>query len=222
MRLAAIGQISGSIAHELRNPLGSVRNAVYYLQHGLANQAKATEFLEIIDQQTSRADQIITNLLEMTRSKEVLTTLVDLQELVSETLAQLPDTGVIPCTFSIDPDPFLFHADREQFRQVVTNLINNAVQATGGKGELVITASRHETGSVLVFRDTGPGIPTAIRGTLFEPLVSTKTTGTGLGLAICRQIIERHGGTIEAVYDESLGASLRISLPHGQHRTTGW
>jgi len=115
-RLATIGQVSGSIAHELRNPLGSVRNAAYYLRkHGVENEARTTKFLEIIDGQTTRAEHIIANLLDMTRAKEPVTSEVDLRELVEDTQAHLEGFDEIRCTIQTDPDPFLFRADPELF-----------------------------------------------------------------------------------------------------------
>lgn len=218
-RLAAIGQVSGSIAHDLRNPLGAVRNAAYYLRkHALKDQPKTTQFLEIIDRQLARAEDIIGNLLVMTRTKEPLTSEVDLRSIVEDTLEHLEGMAKVRLTIATDPDPFLFHADAEQFRQVAVNLALNAVQAMNGDGELLVEAYRDESANIIVFRDTGPGIAADVRETLFEPLVTTKAAGTGLGLSICRQIVEQHGGTIETVEDDKAGAAFRVSLPRRRNR----
>lgn len=216
-RLATIGQVSGSIAHELRNPLGSVRNAAYYLRkHGVKNEARTTKLLEIIDGQTTRAERIIANLLEMTRAKEPLTREVDLRDLLEDTLEHLEGFDEIRCTIKADPEPFLFHVDLEHFRLVAANLMTNAAQAMNGNGELYVEASRGDDADIIVFRDNGPGIASEVCDTLFEPLVTTKATGTGLGLSICRQIVELHGGTIEMTDGNKPGAAFRISLPRHQ------
>ena len=216
-RLAAIGQVSGSIAHELRNPLGAVRNAAFYLKrHAPKDQPKTTQFLQIIEDQVARADKIISSLLGMTRFKEPATESVTLRPIVEEVLAQMEGIEGIRWTIETNPDPFLLLADAEQLRQVVTNLIDNSVEAMNGEGDLTIEASRDETADTIVFRDSGPGVLPDVRDSLFEPLVTSKTTGTGLGLAICRQIVERHGGTIELLDDDRPGAAFCISLPRGQ------
>ncbi|WP_044254632.1 PAS domain-containing protein [Rhodopirellula sp. SWK7] len=221
-RLAAIGQLSGSIAHELRNPLSAVRNAAYFLKrHGLKEEDKTIRFLDVIDRQTTRADRIINNLLEMTRSKAPVTSGVDLHRAVNETLKQVEDMGDVRCRVVTTPDPFLFFVDAGQFKQVAANLIRNAVQAMDGNGELIIEATRNDADDVIVFRDNGPGIDADVRDTLFEPLVTSKTTGTGLGLSICRQIIERHGGTITVVEENGRGAAFQISLPRQPAQTGG-
>ena len=216
-RLATIGQVSGSIAHELRNPLGSVRNAAYYLKrHAPKDQPKTTQFLEIIETQVARADKIISSLMEMTRGKELAAASIDLRKMVEEVLDHLEDGDGIRCTMTTDPDPYLFHADPELFERVVTNLITNAAEAMTGDGALVVEASRNDRANIIIFRDSGPGVVPDVRDSLFEPLVTTKTTGTGLGLSICRQIIERHGGTIEVTDDDKPGAAFQVTLPRGR------
>ncbi|EMI57152.1 PAS domain S-box protein [Rhodopirellula sallentina] len=214
-RLAAVGQLSGSIAHELRNPLGALRTAAYYLKnYGLNDDGKSTRFLDVIDRQTGRADQIINNLLEMTRAKEPVTERVDLREILDEAISSTEGVSGVKVSIVLDPDPFVFHVDAGQFRQVISNLIRNAVQAMGGKGELSFSATCRDSVNVICVRDSGPGIPQKLRDNLFEPLVTSKVTGTGLGLSICRQIVQRHGGQIEVVENETPGACFRISLPY--------
>jgi len=213
-RLAAIGQVSASIAHDLRNPLGAARNAAFYLKrHVPKDEPELTEFLQIIENEVDNADRIISSLLELTRSGPVSKQTVDLRELVGDAFSRIADTDGVRCRVSTDPDPFPIRAAPDQFRQVLINLGKNAVQAMEGKGELSIEASRSATCDVIIVRDTGPGIRGNVRDEIFEPLVTTKAKGTGLGLTICRQIVDRHGGTIELMEDESSGAAFQISLP---------
>ncbi len=213
-RLATIGQISASIAHDLRNPLGTVCNAIYYLKRRLTGgEPQIGEYLDIIDQEITAANGIIANLMSMIRSGEPAKQTVDLGRIVHEVLnrAGLPEG--VRCRTSLDPDPFTVRADAGQLRQVITNLVRNAVQALDRRGEILVTAARSLDHDTIVLQDDGPGIPPNLRERVFEPLFTTRTKGTGLGLTICRQIIERHGGIIEVVDHTGRGASFRIRLP---------
>jgi two-component system sensor histidine kinase AtoS len=124
------------------------------------------------------------------------------------------------CDFRAQPDPFLVRADAVQFRQVFDNLIKNALDALAGRGDIRVEAEEQGGRCTVMFSDSGPGVSPDIREQLFEPLFSTKAKGTGLGLWICRQIIERHGGTIELVEIPGRGLAFRISLPSGGNSPT--
>ena len=212
-RLATLGQVAGTIAHELRNPLGAVRNAVYYLQrYVVKDNAELAEFLRIIDAEVHTSDQIISNLLEMTRAKQPTFETVNLADIAAEMWQRLPQRDNVRCRCVVHPEPFLCHADAAQLRQVLANLLINAVQALEGTGEIVIHGQRDETWDSITVQDDGPGVPPGVRDRLFEPLFSTKTKGTGLGLTICRQIVEKQGGTLTLV-ESTRGAAFRITLP---------
>jgi signal transduction histidine kinase len=213
-RLAAIGQISASIAHDLRNPLGAARNAIYYLRNYLArDDPRLKEYVGIIDSEIGSADRIIGNMLEMACDRAPARQAVDLGQLVGEVLAAAREAKGIRCRVALTPDPFLVHADPGQLRQVVANLLTNAAQAMESGGEWSVEATRDQETDTILFRDTGPGIPPEVRENLFEPLVTTRAAGIGLGLTICRQIVERHGGTIDVVDHEGEGAMFRVRLP---------
>ena len=213
-RLAAIGQVSVSIAHDLRTPLGTVRNAAYYLGRHLSDgRAKVAEYLGIIDDEIEAADRIIGNLLAAARARDPIKQPVDLGQTVKEVLEGSGQTEAIQLRMSLAPDPFIVRADADQLRQVIRNLLDNAVQAMGARGELLVEAGHDADGDAIVFRDSGPGIAPEVRESIFEPLVTAKTKGTGLGLSICRQIVEGHRGTIELVEQDRPGAAFRIRLP---------
>jgi len=216
-RLATVGQVSASIAHELRNPLGTVRNAAYYLKHHVPqNEPRLLEYLQIIDDATTAADGIISNLMVMTLARPPAKQAVDLGRLAREIFdrAGLPEG--IRWRVSLEPDPFVVDADRGQLGQVLTNLLANAVQAMEGRGQVLLSASRSDDYDTIVFQDQGPGIPRDMHQRVFEPLVSTKAKGSGLGLTICREIIERQGGTIESIGREGQGAALCVRLPRSR------
>ncbi|MFQ5807178.1 MAG: ATP-binding protein [Phycisphaerae bacterium] len=213
-RLATIGQVSASIAHDLRNPLGSVRNAAYFLRRRLAgNEPQLAEHLDVIDQEVTAADRIISGLMDMTRAKDPVKQPLDLGQIVQEAFDRINLPEQIRWRMSLDPDPFTVSADSSQLRQVVGNIVNNAAQAMEGPGEILVTTSRFADYDTIIFEDEGPGVAPEIGERVFEPLFTTRSKGTGLGLTICRQIVERHGGTIDMLDHTGRGAAFRIRLP---------
>ncbi|MCE7979884.1 MAG: PAS domain S-box protein [Caldilinea sp. CFX5] len=212
-RFATLGQVAATIAHELRNPLGAVRNAVYYIRRYLVqDHQELLDFLQIVDMEVTTADRIITDLLEMTRAKEPGIQQLDLCVIAQEIWRRSKQTDQIVFHCSVPHEPFWVFADPTQFRQVLANLMTNAIQAMPDGGALSMTGEEQPDYVMITVQDSGSGVPAAVRERIFEPLFTTKAKGTGLGLAICRQIIERHGGAIELV-DSSQGAKFVIRLP---------
>lgn len=213
-RLAAIGQVSASIVHDLRNPLGSVRNANYLLRRRLkTDNIKITSQLDVIDQEINHADQIITNLLAIARSRPPRKQKVDIALLIAGVMANTTLHAGVSLHFDINPDPCFIYCDPDQFKQVISNLLENAVQAVAKGGQCWIQVQQTQTCDTLTFRDDGPGISADVRETLFEPLATTKANGTGLGLTISRQIIEAHGGRIDVEPPPEGGTLFKIRLP---------
>jgi len=213
-RLAAIGQVSSSIAHDLRNPLGAIRNASYFLRrHVPEERQKLIEYTEIIEQEVAKADRIITSLLEMARPRPPRKSLVDLGALLDDVLSRTRGLAGVHRRVLLEPQPFEVLADPQQLHQVVENIVTNAAEAMKGQGEFTVEARRDDDYDTIVFRDTGPGVPPEVAENLFEPVVTTKASGTGLGLAICHQVIEKHQGTIDLVDTGAGGAAFRIRLP---------
>ncbi len=213
-RLATVGQVAASISHELRNPLGAVNNAVYYLRRHLpAGEAKWEDYLDIIDHEVHVADGIITDLLEMSRAKEPHKLDADLGEVLDAARRSVPGADGVQWDVRLTPEPFVVRADSGQLRQVLTNLINNAVQAMDGDGRISIRANHDGNEDTITIEDSGPGVSAEDAARIFEPLFTTKAKGTGLGLAICRQIATRHGGQVELVETPQPGATFRLRLP---------
>ncbi len=217
-RLATIGQLVSSIAHEIRNPLGSIRNATYLLQRKLARQfSDLTKYVKIIDQEVDTASQVIEDMLEMARSKPPIALSFDLSQMVRDEFERIGVSDSVRLDLVCDPNPFVLVADRGQIRQVINNLLSNALQAINGNGEINVELQRNHEHNLILVKDNGPGIEPQFHGTVFEPLFSTKTKGCGLGLAICRQIVERHDGEI---FLESATPTTDtvfcIRLPHGR------
>lgn len=214
-RLAAIGQVAASIAHDLRNPLGTIRNAQYYLKNRVPESCeKWGQYLSIIEDEVSIADQIINNLMHMSRAKRPVKRRVDLEEAARAALIRTEGAEQVELNCVFDRSPYVVEADPAHLGQVLTNLFTNSVHAMDGVGRITLEAQNTPGGYAIRIEDTGPGIPEAIRERVFEPLVTNKAKGTGLGLSICRQIIDLHGGWIEVGQGDS-GAVFQVLLPSG-------
>ena len=158
-RLATLGQVAATIAHELRNPLGAVRNAVYYMRrYGVKEQHDLLEFLQIIDREVSTADRIITDLLEMSRAKEPNVQLLDLCRIAREIWPQLNQQSTVNFHCVVTQEPFWVLADATQFRQIFLNLMTNAVQAMPDGGDLWICGVYQDNDVVITIQDSGLGI----------------------------------------------------------------
>jgi signal transduction histidine kinase len=206
--------MTASIAHEIGNPLGAIRNSVFLLKRKLSTtDSKQIQYLSIIDKEVNEANRVIRDMLEMAREKEPVKTSFDVCEVVRRNFEHLSANTSVNIDLVCDPDPFMIVADREQTSQVIGNLLNNAVQAMNGSGVVRVELRTDHEHYLLFVQDNGPGVNDENRARLFEPLFTTKAKGTGLGLAICRQIIKRHGGTIELQDHEGAGAIFCIRLP---------
>jgi signal transduction histidine kinase len=213
-RLAAIGQISASIVHDLRNSLFVMSSATSLLK-GRASQDNPScrDCINHICRELDATRRLVGNLMEMARVKEPRKEKVDLGEAAREAFDPLQYGRSVCLQMDLDPQPFVTAADPVQLRQVLGNLLANAFEATPDGGHVRLRAFREGSLDTVVLEDDGAGIPAEVRDQVFEPLVSTKPKGTGLGLAICRQIVERHGGTIELVDKDGPGTAVRIRLP---------
>ncbi len=214
-RLATLGQFSGSISHELRNPLSVIDSSAYYLTIRLKDaDEKVQEHLDRIQSSVHSATAIIESLLNMTRMKEPQLVRLDLIAIISRIIA----ISKIPATLNIirnfPEQEVLVAADREQLRMAFQNIIKNAVEAMDGKGTLAVTVNTSADGQAEVsFADTGPGIAPENLDRIFQPLFSTKAKGIGFGLSIAKMVIDKHGGTIAAKSEPGKGAIIIIQLP---------
>lgn len=210
-RLATLGQVSGSVAHELRNPLGLIRNALYMLRRQFpAEVERCARLLTIIDDATADADRTITELVAMSRGEPPSKQVVDLKTVFHQTQANYRRAARLRWEWQAEPEPFLVEIDPSQFEQVFRNLASNSIEASART--IQVQACRTAAGDEIIVSDDGTGIPTDRRADVFEPLYTTKRLGTGLGLTICEQIVRRHGGTIELMPTPQ-GAAFLIRLP---------
>jgi PAS domain S-box-containing protein len=220
--LATLGQVAAGIAHELRNPLvGIGSTAKVLLDEFEADDAKRKE-IEVILAETRRLDRIVNEIVDFAKVRRLAPTRVDLAQLVNEVSklmkGRLGEKGLSLET-SISPMINEIHADRDQLRQVLLNVVHNAIDATPTRGEPIqITADElfreNQPGIMIRVKDAGHGIHPDLIGQIFQPFVTSgKRSGTGLGLAICKNIVEAHGGDIYVTSEVGKGTILGVWMP---------
>jgi two-component system NtrC family sensor kinase len=234
-KLAILGQFSGSVGHELRNPLGVMNNAVYFLKTVLADADESIkEYLGIIKQEIDNSQRIISDLLDFSRTKTPQAHAVQVHDLILQTHKKcaIPEN----IQFQADLPAMLprIQVDPLQMMQVFLNLIANAVQAMADGGALCVAARRvsgfefavsgsepesreqqPETGDFVEISvsDTGGGISPDNLKKLFQPLFTTRARGVGLGLVVCRNLTEANGGRIEVESRLGAGTTFKVTLP---------
>jgi PAS domain S-box-containing protein len=227
-RLAAIGQLGAGVGHELRNPLGIIKNSAYYLNMKLGHaDEKVKKHLGIIEKEITRSNKIITDLMDFARVKRPALRKTDANLLVREAISRskVPENVEVRTRLKRGLSPLM--ADPSQIEQVFINVISNAAQAmtssdageTGKGGRLEISTRAEDGFIVTEFKDNGCGISEENLGKLFEPLFTTKTKGIGLGLAISKAIVEAHEGRIEVESELGQGTTFAVKLPALADRT---
>jgi two-component system sensor histidine kinase PilS (NtrC family) len=216
-RLAAVGRVAASIAHEIRNPLAAMRGSIQVLRSEMDGNSSQAELMEIILRESDRLNRIITDYLTYARPRSHAHTSVDVRELLQETFTLLRHSPELQAAHKLEEgyseEAAIVSADASQLKQVFWNIARNALQAMPDGGTLHAEL-RHSAGNRLriTFTDTGRGMSPEQVEHLFEPF-SSRTGGTGLGLSIVYQIIRDHGGTINVRSRESQGTTIAIELP---------
>lgn len=225
-RLSAIGKMSATIAHEIRNPLSALHAAAQELKEGLTLPEEYQELLDIIMSQSTRLSKIIQNTLSFTRPISLEKTEVDIHHLIDRLLTSLRSDSRFQSAIQVSkrfaPEMPLVSVDPDAIEQVLWNILLNAVQAIQhNNGQVQISTNWLPQGQnglsspcmEIVVADNGVGIQPAQLSKIFEPFHTTKAQGTGLGLAVARRIIEAHGGMIKAESQVNRGTNMRIFLP---------
>lgn len=214
-RLYAVGQMSATLAHEIRNPLASLAGAAGILKRGNANARNVHECHEIIDRESQRLNKLLTDFLSFARPRAPRLQPADLTAVVDSVIMlarHSPDAEGIAFRRTIEPNAPEILCDSEQIKQVLLNLVMNAAHATRS-GVVDIEMTVRTSGVCISVRDQGAGIPKDQEDRIFEPFFTTKETGSGLGLAIAAQIAEQHGGTLTAQNDPGQGVTMTLELP---------
>ncbi len=222
-KLVALGQLAAGVAHEINNPLGIILCYTELLKEDFVDLPDKIEDLSVIEKHAKNCQRIVHDLLSFARNQQTTRAPGSLnaaiKQVISMVSSQLAKQG-ITVTQNLDPNIPLFEIDAEKMKQVFMNLVINAAQAIGEKGEIVIESHcQPNKGQVkIVVRDTGPGVATEIQDKIFEPFFTTKgpKDGTGLGLSLSYGIIRDHGGEIYVQSKPGKGAAFTIILPlHG-------
>jgi two-component system, NtrC family, sensor histidine kinase HydH len=215
-RLSALGELSAGLAHEIRNPLGSIEGAVQILSRRELAEETRSEFAEMASREVTRLKGLLSHFLEFARPQQPQVLACDIESLLesvtklaSETakMAQVDivvETGDRLAQVSVDP---------EQIRQVLLNLVINAVQSMQAAGTIHLRALRDGDEIRIEVQDEGMGIPDENLERIFDPFFTTRTGGTGLGLSIAYQIVNRHGGHISARKNAARGMTFSVTLP---------
>ncbi len=229
-RLAAVGALAASIAHEIRNPLASIAGSVELLAGELPLKGEHRVLMDLILKESDRLNLLITDFLDFTRERRPQPKPLDPAALLREVLRmvrQRPEADEqLKLTLQAEGAPAMVEADPGMLRQVCINLITNACEAVAWSGTLTISlraataapagaANRDEL--VMDVADDGPGVPAEARPRLFEPFFTTKPGGTGLGLAIAHRIVEMHGGQLELLDTAGPGSVFQLRLPTRSH-----
>ena len=224
-RVALMGELAASLAHEVNNPLGAmVANAgagQRMIAHGQLQAEELQELLADIISDGHRAREVIQGIRNMVRKSNASMTLVSISEILRDLLRIVRADAMakkVILVVEVDPDAEIVMGDRVQLLQVLLNLTLNAFEALSAvRADLrrvVIRAGRTKDGQICVsVRDSGPGFPDGMVDQLFEPFFSTKVEGTGMGLAIARTIMEAHGGTLSGKNCDDMGAIFTVCLP---------
>lgn len=216
-RLAAVGQLAASIAHEINNPLYAARNSLYLLEAELADHQLSLDYLTLAREQLTRIAGIIQRMRDFYRPARGDMAPANLNQLIEDTLAlaQL-NTRNAAIEIIFTPDRALPNVlcNADQLRQVFLNLVLNAIDAMPDGGTLTARSAAGQNVALVEIQDTGIGIPDDIRAHLFEPFFTNKPNGTGLGLSISAHIVTQHNGQIEVSSDVGKGSVFRVVLPY--------
>ncbi len=215
-RLSALGELSAGLAHEIRNPLGSVEGAVQILRRPELSTETRQEFGDLAQKEVDRLKGLVTNFLDFARPqtpKRVPTEPAQLFESVTKLTAEMARMSGTHVRVQAAQGVPLVSVDPEQMKQVLLNLVINAIQAMPAGGVITLNAAPKAESVVLMIQDEGVGIPAEDLERVFNPFVTTRANGTGLGLSIAYQIVSQHGGHITARRNEERGMTFTVALP---------
>jgi signal transduction histidine kinase len=214
--LALLGQVVGSVGHELRNPLGVMNNAVYFLQTVLSDaDGTIKEYLSIIQDEIADSERIVSDLLDAVRTKPPHLEVVGVRELLEQTLGKLSIPASVAVKLDLPEALPPLGVDALQIHQVFRNLISNAIEAMPEGGTLEIRAVENKPAGTITasVRDSGSGMAPEILDKLFQPLFTTKVRGIGLGLVVVKNLIQANGGTVKVESEAGKGSVFSVTLP---------
>ena len=222
-RMAAVGELSAGIAHEIRNPLAAIAGSVQVLKNSQSITPQEQRLMSIVLKESERLNKTIAEFLRFVRPQEKRSAEFDIAASLSETLDLLANSPEITPQHQlhreIDPPSFTIVGDPDQIRQVFWNLARNALQAMPRGGLLTVRTENDGGEYRIVFGDSGKGMTTADQQRLFQPFRTTFPSGTGLGMANSYRIVQEHGGRIDVISREGVGTVITVTIPIGKVST---
>ena len=215
-KLASLGEMAAGIAHEVRNPLTSIRGFADLIYKSLPDDDKIKNYSKVVVDEVKRLSIIVKNILDFARKAEPDGEPVDLNDLIEGLIVLVEkDSSYNKVEINLDLDPNLpsVMADGTQIKQVFLNLAQNAIQAMSDGGSLTISSKKSSDRVEVSFVDQGSGIPAEQLDKIFDPFFTTKDEGTGLGLSVSYRIIENHRGSIEVTSEMGVGTTFKVRLP---------
>ena len=215
-RLSALGELSAGLAHEIRNPLGAIEGTMQIVRRPNLPEATSKEFWDMADQEIKRLKDLVSNFLEFARPqtpRRVVTNPMLLLESVARLASETAKMAKVHIRVEEGDDLATISVDPEQMKQVLLNLVINAVQAMPGGGVVVLRARQDSGAIALEVQDAGVGIAEDDLERIFNPFFTTRAEGTGLGLSIAYQIVNQHGGHISAKRNSIGGMTFSVALP---------
>jgi two-component system, NtrC family, sensor histidine kinase HydH len=212
-RMATFGQLVASIGHELRNPLGVIETSAFLLRKTPELSEQGIKHLSRIEAQVHLANQMVEKLLDMIRDRPVHRQNVNAVEVLQAAVAALSCPADVHIHLAKDEVGGVIQCDATQLRQVLINLLQNAIDALPRGGDIQVAFESHPEGATVAVDDSGTGVVPDIVHRLFEPLVTTKPAGIGLGLALVKRIAERHGGRVQLEASRLGGARFSVLFP---------
>jgi two-component system sensor histidine kinase HydH len=214
-KLSVLGELAAVLAHEIRNPLGSLRGTAEILKDDYLPGDRKYEFLEIQIKETERLNHVVEDFLRMAQPQPTelreCALREELETVITLVTADARRRGI---SLALEPSPpVIIRADGEKLRQAFLNIVLNAIQATPAGGGVTISLIQERNGLDIRFTDTGSGMTPETQSRLFEPFFTTKTGGTGLGMAVTRKIVEAHGGTVLVASEPGRGTTVTVLLP---------
>jgi two-component system sensor histidine kinase HydH len=217
-QLKSIGMMAASLAHEIRNPLGAMKGLTQLAQEDLPPDHAVQPQLQTVVSEAERLERLVTDLLDFAHAKELQISQFELAELLSNLRSMLESrlqTSKVELHFPSNIAPMHVRSDPAGLRQILLNVLMDAIDATSEGGAVELTATRNENDNSILIRvdDSGKGLGQNKPDELFQPFVTTKARGTGLGLSISKQIAEKLGGTLQLENLPGGGARCSIRLP---------
>jgi signal transduction histidine kinase len=223
-RLSALGALSAGMAHEIKNPLGSILGAIEILESGVPPDDEKREFVSILKKEVRRLSDIVTRQLDMVRparSERGLRSIGEIAGSVVRLTEREAERKNVKIRLSVEDSLPVVLVDGQQIRQAVLNLVINAIQALKDGGEVSVRVDAGDGRIRVTVEDNGPGLPNVDPARLFEPFFTTRPQGTGLGLSIAFQIADQHGGDLRADNRKEGGARFCLELPLEPSRADG-